>query len=182
MPWLRANWISDSSSRDQRETRRKDSKRWIPQPFLKTVAKLARCSAKREDLCRQLNRSRLSKERRAELEHKKAGLTQKTYRLLIDLKLSAYRIDEMTQSLKQSADQVAPLSSVYRNHQRQARRNFLSNSARSKKKLASRRIRSKITSGAFVKAKGSSTSEKGNSSKPTFGWWSAWRKNMLTGA
>jgi RNA polymerase primary sigma factor len=80
-----------------------------PKPFLKTVAKLRRLGTKQEELCRKLNRARLSKQRRAMLEQKKAVLTQKVCQLLADLNLSASRIDDMTQSLKQSADRVGAI-------------------------------------------------------------------------
>jgi RNA polymerase primary sigma factor len=80
-----------------------------PKPFLKMVAKLRRLSANQDELQRELNRARLSKQRRATLEHQKAVLTPRVRQLLTDLNLSASRIADMTQSLKRSADRVAAI-------------------------------------------------------------------------
>ena len=80
-----------------------------PKPFLKTVAKLRRLGAHREELRRELNRVRISERRRVALEHKLTVLTQKICYVLKGLNLSASRIDDMTQSLNRSADRVAAL-------------------------------------------------------------------------
>jgi RNA polymerase primary sigma factor len=80
-----------------------------PKPFLKTVARLRRLGVKQEELRRWLKRTRLSEQRRAKLDHKEVVLTQKICQLLTDLNLSAARIDDMTQSLKQAADRVVAL-------------------------------------------------------------------------
>lgn len=80
-----------------------------PKPFLKTVARLRRLGANREELRRQLRRVRISERRRVALEHKRAVLTQKICYVLKGLNLSASRIDDMTQSLNRSADRVIAL-------------------------------------------------------------------------
>jgi RNA polymerase primary sigma factor len=80
-----------------------------PKPFLKTVARLRRLGAKRDELRRQLNRARMSEQRRGGLEHKRALLTQKIGEVLKSLNLSSSRLEDITQSLKRSADRVSAL-------------------------------------------------------------------------
>jgi RNA polymerase primary sigma factor len=80
-----------------------------PKPFLKTVARLRRLGAKRDELRRQLNRARISEQRRGGLEHKRALLTQKIGEVLKSLNLSSSRLEDITQSLKRSADRVSAL-------------------------------------------------------------------------
>jgi len=80
-----------------------------PKPFLKTVAKLRRLSVNQKEVCRQLNRARLSKHRQTALEHKQTVLTEKVCQLVKWLKLSGECIEEIIQSLKQAADRVAAL-------------------------------------------------------------------------
>ena len=80
-----------------------------PKPFLKMVAKLRRLSGSQEEVRRQLNRAHLSKQRRAALEHKRIVLTWKVCQVVKGLNLAASCIDDVTQSLKRSADRVVAL-------------------------------------------------------------------------
>jgi RNA polymerase primary sigma factor len=80
-----------------------------PRPFLKAVARLRRLGVSQQELRRQLDRTRLSKQRRASLENKLSVLTRKICRLLIDFNLSTSRIDDMIQRLKRAADRSAEI-------------------------------------------------------------------------
>jgi RNA polymerase primary sigma factor len=80
-----------------------------PKPFLKTVAKLRRLSSAQDEVRCELQRARLSKQRRVALAQKQAILTEKVCQVVKGLKLSAERIEDITQSLKQSAERLAAL-------------------------------------------------------------------------
>jgi len=77
-----------------------------PKPFLKLIAKLRRLSHNREDIDRQLNRSRVSKRKQETLRQKRHGLQKKISSVLIELHLASSLIDEMVQRVKQRRDRL----------------------------------------------------------------------------
>lgn len=149
-----------------------------PKPFLKTVAKLRRLGAKLEELRRQLKRIRLSKQRRATLEHKEIVLTQRICRLLADLNLSASRIDDMTQSLKRSADRVTALEQRLSELPKRNQTELLGQIREIEQKVGISANQMKATLGRSVKAKLCSAKPRRSLSKPIFAWWLASPKNM----
>jgi len=78
-----------------------------PRPFLKSVARLRRLETSREQLGRSLKSTRVSKARRAALEHKHQALAAKIHALLAELNLSPERVEEMIASLGRTADRLA---------------------------------------------------------------------------
>ena len=80
-----------------------------PKLFLKLIAKLRRLSRSAEEIRRELTRARLSKERRAALERKKASLITKTHETVKQLRLSSDQVGQMVQQLKRSADRLTAL-------------------------------------------------------------------------
>src|SRR5207244_10135650 len=76
---------------------------------LKLIAKLGRLSRSAEEIRRELTRARLSKERRAALERKKASLITKTHETVKQLRLSSDQVGQMVQQLKRSADRLTAL-------------------------------------------------------------------------
>jgi RNA polymerase primary sigma factor len=81
-----------------------------PKPFLKGIGKLRRLSQNREGFDRQLNRKRLSKQRRELLRRKQSALTKKIVSALSELHLASSVIDELVQRVKQSSDRVSALT------------------------------------------------------------------------
>ncbi|HVO93315.1 MAG TPA: sigma-70 family RNA polymerase sigma factor [Terriglobales bacterium] len=80
-----------------------------PKPFLKAVAKLRRLSTTQNDLRRELNRARLSAQRRVVIEHKYAAAADKVCQSLMDINLAGAQIDDLKQRLSRFADRVADL-------------------------------------------------------------------------
>ena len=80
-----------------------------PKPFLKSIARLRRLNQNQEEIRRALKRARLSKQRYMLLTKKRATLTKKICGVLKELRLSSYRLDEMVQRLKRSADELISL-------------------------------------------------------------------------
>lgn len=80
-----------------------------PKPFLKLVAKLRRLDENREGIDRQLNRSRVSKQRQNALREKRNRLNNKIPGILGELRLASSIVDEMVQRVKQSSDQLTAL-------------------------------------------------------------------------
>jgi RNA polymerase primary sigma factor len=80
-----------------------------PKPFLKIMSKLRRLSETQQNLAAMLMHTRLSKQRRATLEHKQAVLLQKIVQLTQSLNLAGAHIDGIRESLKRAADGVLTL-------------------------------------------------------------------------
>jgi RNA polymerase primary sigma factor len=80
-----------------------------PRPFLKLVVKLRRLNQNRDDIDRQLNRARVSKQRQNALREKKKALNQRIPDILAELRLASSLIDEMVERVKQSSQQLVAL-------------------------------------------------------------------------
>ncbi|HEU4341070.1 MAG TPA: sigma-70 family RNA polymerase sigma factor [Candidatus Binatia bacterium] len=78
-------------------------------PFLKVVAKLRRLNHNRQQIERQLRRSRLSRKRETALREKQNALDTRIGSLIKELHLSASRVEEMIQQLKRASDRLAAL-------------------------------------------------------------------------
>ncbi|HTN70685.1 MAG TPA: sigma-70 family RNA polymerase sigma factor [Methylomirabilota bacterium] len=76
------------------------------EPFLKIIAKLRRLSRIEAEIRKQLNRARLSRQRRALFSQKQAALGKKVFGLMMELQLSASRLDELAQRLRRASDQL----------------------------------------------------------------------------
>lgn len=73
------------------------------EPFLRIITRLRRANRNQEEIRKQLNRVRLSKQRQALLSQKQSVLAQKIFGLIEELHLSASRMDELTQRLKRAS-------------------------------------------------------------------------------
>jgi RNA polymerase primary sigma factor len=80
-----------------------------PKPFLKLIEKLRRLDQRKEDIRRQLTKSRLSRKRRARLCAKEAALTAKIVHVAKDIQLSSAEVTEMARQLKRLSGQPAAL-------------------------------------------------------------------------
>ncbi len=80
-----------------------------PKPFLKLIARVRRLSQGKEELDRQLNKARLSKQRRAALTKKESRLATQVYQVVKALRLSSTQIEEMVHLLKRSSDRLIAL-------------------------------------------------------------------------
>lgn len=80
-----------------------------PKPFLKSITKLKRFRDEQDKLRRQLNRSRLSEQRRRALNKAHAALLNKIIGLLREVGLSSSRLETMVQKLKQSSRSITEL-------------------------------------------------------------------------
>jgi RNA polymerase primary sigma factor len=89
-----------------------------PKPFLKLIAKLRRSNQNAEQIRRELNRSRLSEERRKMLTRKQAAAYAKIYEIVKALSLSSAQVDAMIRQVKGLADRVAALEPRARNGRR----------------------------------------------------------------
>ena len=69
-------------------------------PFLGLIAKLRRLAQHRDEIRRQLARSRLSQRKRAALVRKDAAFTEKVINVIRDLRLASDEIGAMVQQLK----------------------------------------------------------------------------------
>lgn len=80
-----------------------------PRPFLKLIARLRRLSQSREEIDRQLKRSRVSKPRREALGRKQRTLNKKIGSILSKLRLASSQIDGMLRRVKQASDRLTAL-------------------------------------------------------------------------
>jgi RNA polymerase primary sigma factor len=80
-----------------------------PKPFLKLVGKLRQLDATNEQYRRELKRRRLSKQRQEILTRKQSRLIEKIAAVMMELRLSSSRVEEMVQQLKRSAERLALL-------------------------------------------------------------------------
>jgi RNA polymerase primary sigma factor len=80
-----------------------------PKPFFKLIGRLRRLSRSKEELSRQLNKARLSKQRRTALSRKKSALAAKIYHFVRALRLSSDQIEELVLRLKRFSDRLTAL-------------------------------------------------------------------------
>jgi RNA polymerase primary sigma factor len=80
-----------------------------PRPFLKLINKLRRLHETREKYRRELNRSRLSKQRQIIVTQKQSRLTEKIGAMMQELRLSADEVEKMVGQLKRAAERISTL-------------------------------------------------------------------------
>ena len=75
-------------------------------PFLGLISKLRRLAQRKDEVRRQLNRSRLSQRKRAALIRKDAALVEKTFAVVRDLRLSSSEIAGMVRHLRRLTERL----------------------------------------------------------------------------
>ncbi len=80
-----------------------------PKPFLKQVVKLSRLMKSRDAILRQLNRSRLSQQRRGRLEHHEQANREKIYDAVNALHLSTDRQEHIIEQVSKLGARIAAL-------------------------------------------------------------------------
>ena len=78
-------------------------------PFLKQIAKLSRLAEQRERIFRELRKARVSKQRRAQLDHEIGANTEKMLNAIRALHLSPDRLEIMIRQTTSLADRVVEL-------------------------------------------------------------------------
>ncbi|HWH79739.1 MAG TPA: sigma-70 family RNA polymerase sigma factor [Candidatus Binatus sp.] len=80
-----------------------------PKTFLHTISKLRRLGQQQEEICRELNRKRISKARHARLNLKQTALATKIDEQMGGLHLAQPQIDELVRRIKQAAARIDSL-------------------------------------------------------------------------
>jgi RNA polymerase primary sigma factor len=96
-----------------------------PRPFLKLIGKLRRANETREKYRRELNRSRLSRQRQAIVTQKQARLTDKICAMMQELRISSDQVEKMVGQLKRAAERLATLEQQERASSRGGRNAIL---------------------------------------------------------
>jgi RNA polymerase primary sigma factor len=89
-----------------------------PKPFLKLIAKLRRLHQNAEEIRRELNRSRISAERRITLARRQAAVHAKIHELVKTLGLATAQVDALIRQLKALAERMTALEPKSKNRRR----------------------------------------------------------------